>query len=326
MTKSTFCSAFWSHTNIRGGNRIFPCCRYKTAVQQFNGDVDSILLSTQYSELRKNSEAGIENKNCQKCYDEESLGKSSLRQWFNENYSADTVSLKYLEVGFDNICNLTCDGCWEEWSSSWWIKKNPNGIPKAGILSTEECFNIPLTLEKIVFLGGEPLMTNRHRTFLEQLPDLSQLAVTYYTNGMFDLTERDHAVLSKCQSVHFIVSIDAHGKLNDTVRSGSDWNTIESFVNKLPYRKTINSVLHRNNWHGFSELHNWIHQHKLDWRVNILTYPYMLSINTLNKKESETLLKTISSLNIPNKEYIISYIKKNINDPFKTIPIQTHFK
>ena len=152
--ENTFCSAFWNHTNIRGGNRVFPCCRYKTPVQTFDGDLGKVLYSDEYESLRSDSLNGIRNSNCEKCYYEESLGKKSTRQWFNENYQGNSVELKYLEVGFDNICNLACDGCWEEWSSSWWVKKNPEGKVVEGILSTSDFVNIPETIEKIVFLGG----------------------------------------------------------------------------------------------------------------------------------------------------------------------------
>lgn len=304
----TVCAAFWTHTNIRGGNRIFPCCRYKSSVQNFDGDVNKILHSQQYDILRKNSLNGIKNSNCQKCYNEEAQGLYSFRNWFNENYSRDKIELQYLEAGFDNICNLACDGCWEEWSSTWWIKKNPDGVPRAGILNTEEFCNIPTTLEKIVFLGGEPLMTNRHRKFLEQIDDLSKLDVSYYTNGMFDITDKDRSLLDKCKSVTFFVSIDAVGKLNDKVRSGSDWATIEKFVKDCPYKIIINSVIHRNNWQGIKDLYNWILENNLTWRLNVLTYPTSLSITSLDADTKKTLKKYLKNSNIDQKDYVLGFI------------------
>jgi hypothetical protein len=81
---NTLCSAFWNHTNIRGGNRVFPCCRYKTPIQTFGGDLEKVLYSKEYKSLRSDSSNGIRNPNCEKCYYEESLGKKSTRQWFNE--------------------------------------------------------------------------------------------------------------------------------------------------------------------------------------------------------------------------------------------------
>ena len=305
----TFCSAFWNHTNIRGGNRVFPCCRYKTPVQIFDGDLGKVLHSKKYESLRSDSLNGIRNSNCEKCYYEESLNKKSTRQWFNENYSRETIELKYLEVGFDNICNLACDGCWEEWSSSWWVKKNPEGKVVEGILSTSDFVNIPETIEKIVFLGGEPLITNRHRKFLQSFSDLSHLTVEYFTNGMFDLTEEDHKLLGKCKSVKFTVSVDGYRELNEKVRTGSEWNKVERFINTLEYEKVVHTTIHKNNWHGLPELSNWINLNHYTWTTNVLTYPPHLDIITLTDDKKQNLLRILDSYPIPNVEYIKSHIQ-----------------
>jgi uncharacterized Fe-S cluster-containing radical SAM superfamily protein len=305
----TFCSAFWNHTNIRGGNRVFPCCRYKTSVQTFDGDLGKVLHSKEYESLRSDSLNGIRNSNCEKCYYEESLNKKSTRQWFNENYSGKVVELKYLEVGFDNICNLACDGCWEEWSSSWWVKKNPEGKVVEGILSTSDFVNIPETIEKIVFLGGEPLITNRHRKFLQSFSDLSHLTVEYFTNGMFDLTEEDHKLLGKCKSVKFTVSVDGYRELNEEVRTGSEWNKVERFINTLEYEKVLHTTIHRNNWHGLPDISNWIYRNNYTWTTNVLTYPKHLDIITLTDSEKQKLLCILDLHAIPNTEYIKSHIQ-----------------
>ena len=307
--ENTFCSAFWNHTNIRGGNRVFPCCRYKTPVQTFDGDLGKVLHSKEYESLRSDSLNGIRNSNCEKCYYEESLNKKSTRQWFNENYQGNSVELKYLEVGFDNICNLACDGCWEEWSSSWWVKKNPEGKVVEGILSTSDFVNIPETIEKIVFLGGEPLITNRHRKFLQSFSDLSHLTVEYFTNGMFDLTQEDHKLLRKCKSVKFTVSVDGYRELNEEVRTGSEWNKVEQFITNLEYEKVVHTTIHRNNWHGLSEIYNWISINKYTWTTNVLTYPKHLDIINLDDSEKQKLLCILDLHVIPNTEYIKSHIQ-----------------
>ena len=312
MTNKTICSAFWKHTNIRPKNEIYPCCRYKSSVQTFDGNVENILHSKEYEKLRRDSANGVENPNCQKCYNDEKLGKKSFRNWFNENYKTDSVNLEYIEIGFDNICNLSCDGCWEDWSSTWWKIKNSNLPPKQGILDTEDFFNIPKDIEKVVFLGGEPLMTNRHRIFLSSLEDLSKIDVMYYTNGMFKLTEKDHELLNQCKKVTFSVSIDGYKDLNEKVRTGSNWNTIVDFIDDCPYDVIINSVIHRNNWHGFRELYNWIKNKNLAWKINILTYPNNLCINNLDKEERLKLIDILKNIDHPDKDYIQNFLTKSI--------------
>lgn len=307
MTK---CAALYSHTNLRGGDRIFPCCRFKSPIQYFDGDVDNILNSYSYRLLRSRMESGEKLPECAKCWHEESLGKQSLRQWFNQNYGTNEIKLRYFEVGFDNICDLTCDGCWEEWSSSWWVKKNPNLPPKQGITSTTELRNIPESIERVVFLGGEPLMTSRHRRFLESFDTLAHLEVEYFTNGMHKLQEADYQLLRKCKRVHFTISIDGYGALNEQVRSGSVWSRVEKTVNEIAdtFDYTVHTTIHKNNWHGLPELAEWTKKHK-KWTTNVLTYPQKLDIINLEQCDKEQLVNILQAYDIPNKSYIEAHLR-----------------
>ncbi len=251
------CAAFWKHTNIRNNNKIYPCCRYKTPVATFDGDVDGILHSETYEKLRQSTYL----EGCSKCYYEESQGKESLRQRFNAEYDTETVELKYLELGLDNICNLTCDGCFGDFSSEWSKIENPDKPNSYHIRSTKDFNDIPDSVDKILFLGGEPLMTNRHLKVLELVKDKANTSITYNTNGMFLLDTKTLEVFKKFKNVDFIVSIDGYGELNDRVRKGSKWDDILTFIDQLQTLKfsfSVNSVLHINNWQGIVDLEKYI--------------------------------------------------------------------
>lgn len=301
------CAALYNHTNIRGGDRIYPCCRYKQPLQKFDGDVDNILHSKEYIKLRENF--SIDNPNCAKCKHEESHGKESLRQWFNKNYPLD-IKLRYLEVGFDNICDLTCDGCWEEWSSSWFVKKNPGLPAKQGITSTTEFRNIPESINKVVFLGGEPLMTNRHRHFLKSFDTLEHLEVEYFTNGMHKLIEDDYKLLSKCKQVHFTISIDGVGALNELVRSGSIWSRVVKTLDEIAdvFDYTIHTTIHKNNWQGLPDLFEFTKKYA-KWTTNLLTFPQKLDIINLEHSDKERLITILKTHKIPNRQYIEAHLK-----------------
>lgn len=303
------CAALYKHTNVRGGNKVYPCCRYKTPVQKFDGNVNEILHTKEYEKLRADMETGW-LPGCGKCKHEEDLGMESLRQRFNKKYTASVPELKYLEVGFDNICDLTCDGCYEQWSSSWWVKKNPNLPAKLGVTSTKNFENIPDTIERVVFLGGEPLMTNRHRKFLDSLKSLDSLTVEYYTNGMHRLTEQDMALLEKCKHVHFTVSIDAVGTLNEKVRTGSRWSTVvdtlDQIANKFDY--TIHTTVHKNNWHGLPDMYEFTRGYK-NWTTNLLTFPRGMDVINISPKDKTRFAHMLDNFDIPNKEYIKAHLQ-----------------
>lgn len=317
MTKinQTLCAAFWNHTNIRSGDRIFPCCRFKHPIDTFNGHISNILESETYRDLREKSKNGIAIKGCEKCYLEEKLGKQSLRQEFNQQYNIDSVSLKYLEIGFDNICNLTCDGCWEEFSSAWSKIKNPDADRKSHIVSISEIKDSSAGIEKIVFLGGEPLMTNRHRRFLSSLPTREILEVIYYTNGTFLLDSASIEILNSCKTVKFILSIDGVEDLNDKVRSGSSWSSIIEFISQIKSLKFdlhIHSVIHKNNWFGFSELADFVDSIQVNWSVGLLTFPEYLCIDNLSSEEKSRLLDTLDT-RLPNRDFIVNFLNHGTN-------------
>jgi sulfatase maturation enzyme AslB (radical SAM superfamily) len=308
----TICSAFWNHTNIRGGDRVFPCCRFKQSIQTFDGDVAAVLHTAEYDRLRQDSINEVAIPECQKCYMEEELGKKSLRQEFNEQYGTDTIELKFLEIGFDKICNLTCDGCWVEFSSAWGHKTDPDVPKKLHVIDTTEITTIPDTIERVIFLGGEPLMTNRHITFLNKIRDLAAVSVMYYTNGTFLLKPNEIQTLKQTNQTHFVVSIDGVGELNDRVRSGSKWTDVLAFLQQLRdlnFKISIHSVIHLNNWHGFADLSEFVKTQKLDWTVGLLTYPADLSIINLSPQEKQQLSRQLEKCEIPNKNFILEYLE-----------------
>ena len=311
---SSKCAAFWHHTNLRADNKIFPCCRYKEPIMTFDGNLESILDTDVYADLRNKVSRGEYLSGCSKCYKEEEYGKKSLRQKFNEEYDTDDISLDFLEIGFDNICNLTCDGCWDEFSHSWAKKNSPDKPIRFLINQSNEILNIPSSIKKVLFLGGEPLMTNRHKTFLKKFKDLKNLDVTYNTNGTFLLDDETVDLLKKVKKINFIVSIDGIGQLQEKVRQGSKWSDVTNFIEQLKQLKfefSIHSVMHINNWFGFEDLSKFVKENNYHWTTNVLTYPEHLSI--INFSNKEQISTYVQGIDMPNKYLILNYI---INENF----------
>ena len=267
------CSALYNHTNIRAGNRIFPCCRFKKQIATFDGDLDNVLLSKEYSELRQRFDKE-QIPECQKCWDEEDAGVESERQVFNKKWDENSreIKLRELWIGLDNICNLKCTMCNSDFSNQFDGKT----------ITTKSLYNIP-DIERMVFLGGEPLMNGRYFRLLERM-NRGILHLTIITNGMFKVKNKWSELLKECKSVMFFICIDGYKDINDKTRVGSDWNIIEKNVADIEkeWPVTFNTVLHKNNLRGIYDLQKWIGDR--DWQINILTHPKHLMISDIDRE------------------------------------------
>lgn len=322
MDNKTVCAAFWQNTVIRPNNQIFACPRYKTSIGTFHKDtkLQDILQLSEYDKLRKDSLDGVYNSNCAKCYYEEELGTESMRQVINKEYNTDSVELIRIEIGFDNICNLTCDGCRGEFSSSWAKLENPLVPVKENIKQITANFaELPTTIKKISFKGGEPMMTSKHTDLLTKVKNKSEVEVMYHTNGTFLLDQSTIDVFKEFKHIEIIVSLDGYGELNDRVRSGSRWEDILMFIDQiksLGFGLMVHSVIHKNSYLGLKDLSDFIQTRELRWRVHILTYPEHLDIIHLTDVEKTEFIKLLEDVTIPvqdqlfNKKAIINHVDR----------------
>lgn len=312
QSNKTLCSAFWKHTNVRPGDRIYPCCRFKFPVGKFDGDLNTVLESAEYNKLRELSTNGEKIQGCEKCYYEESIGHKSLRQEFNEQYDADTVELKYLEIGIDNLCNMACDGCNSEFSTRWIAKeKSIYGKAQYGHINISDVVSVPNSVEKILFLGGEPLLTDRHIDILKLHKDAKNCTVIYNTNASIIPNKLCLDAWKEFKEIKFIVSIDGYEEVNEQVRHGSIWKDTLKFLDWCKsnnYQLSINSVIHRNNMFSILELPDFVKKYTDQWYVNVLTYPVHLDINTHEKDVLESFRKKLSETEIPNKNFVLAHL------------------
>jgi MoaA/NifB/PqqE/SkfB family radical SAM enzyme len=136
------------------------------------------------------------------------------------------------------------------------------------------------------------------------------MTVIYNTNGTFMLDKETITQLEKCKSVEFILSLDGYGELNERVRKNCKWNNIERFIDQVKicgYKLSVNTVLHKNNYHGLVDLENYINSLKdVEWSVNILTFPQTLDVNTVENRQA--VIDSIAKTNIANKEALIKHV------------------
>lgn len=213
--------------------------------------------------IRRRILAGEKIDQCQVCNDQ-ILNLYTYKQYFTQNLfphkideilkSTDSTGHTTLKpVSYDyrisNLCNFKCRMCGDQLSSSWETEKvmhqkidytkNKWLIPDVRKQITrfqDEVLESELqaavdnnTIEEIYWVGGEPLMWERHWTIMQQLVESGQsknVIIRYNTN--LSRTEykgtKLYDLLPYFKRVNICASIDATGAIGEYIRTGLVWD------------------------------------------------------------------------------------------------------
>jgi hypothetical protein len=141
----SFCGAKWYNATIWLGNGATASCHHPPPHKIDPEEVKnnpSAIHNTHYKKLvRKQMLEGVKPKECEYCWKMEDLGpdyvsdrfyksaiytEEDLQTAFNTKWDQD-VTLKTLEVAFDNNCNFACSYCNSGFSTTWAHDINVNG-------------------------------------------------------------------------------------------------------------------------------------------------------------------------------------------------------
>ena len=265
---STVCSALWSHFAISSHPDGFitqPCCRFRMGSdsrwnkQKFQTPSEAVSKDGYFEQIRQKMLAGEKLPECQKCWRDEknrgySMRKTMLKQMtLDEVQEASGFDLRYLEIFFSNLCNLSCRMCDITQSSQWANLYNnafvPNNlhdrdvVPEEFLDATGKAKTKPMPFDKklldridlsnlnqVKILGGEPMMTPDHLDFLNRLmsesKDPSKIKLVYHSNGTKRPPQKVIDYWKQMEEIELVFSIDGYGKTNEYQRVGSDWDII----------------------------------------------------------------------------------------------------
>lgn len=253
-----FCVAPWTHMHVEPDGNVQLCCAsnwkhdHNRSLGNLNDNTpEEIWNNSQYKQIRKNMLAGrAMPEYCSPCYIREQGGiNQTERQRLNKEFSSgyersthtnqdgsyDLLELEYLDIRFNNLCNLKCRTCGPDWSSSW-----ANEMGKQQVLRYNDNWRklIPYLgkLKKVYFAGGEPLMTPEHYDFLEHLSQVNTDIELLYTSNFTRLSLGNRSVLDqwrKFRLVSAVASIDHVGEHAKYVRTGSDYELIKQNIHTV---------------------------------------------------------------------------------------------
>jgi organic radical activating enzyme len=308
---SSLCLAKWKQVSLHLTNGWNNSC-YHPPLHQIDPNTiennPSALHNTEHKKLqRKMMLAGNKPQECAYCWAMEDNGKLSDRHyrsgepWAIKDYDIiatsngdEDILPSYVEVNFNNACNLQCSYCSPQFSSSWMAEAEKHGayptstphndpkyfvgarrpIPAREHNPYVEAFwkwwpELYPELVHFRMTGGEPLMDrNTYRVFDYVMQhDNPQLHLNVTSNfsveqKLFDrymdnvkrMTENDRVE-------HFMqyVSVDAWMDRAEYIRHGLDfnlmWDRVNEFLESVPYRSSVTFIVTMNNL-GVTSLKN----------------------------------------------------------------------
>jgi sulfatase maturation enzyme AslB (radical SAM superfamily) len=236
----SFCMYPWMHLLEEYGD-VFLCSKSKIPIKKLNQVVEW-KTDKEFNVIRKAMSEGKQLTHCELCHEEESLGFTSTRVHESLDYAVkfNITSLKdlekferpaYYEVRPGNKCNLQCRMCCPE--NSDLIEKEFKKInieypsfPK--IWGNYDHIEVEKLIPqaRIYSTGGEPTIIPAFYEFLEKCVSLGRtdLDINLNTNGQ-KVSKKLIDICSKFDHVNFSFSIDGYGRVNDYIRTNSDWET-----------------------------------------------------------------------------------------------------
>jgi MoaA/NifB/PqqE/SkfB family radical SAM enzyme len=282
--KTSICPLPWIHLATRPNGDVRVCCTANAsgAGEEDVKDVGLVKQNGQVMNLQTHSIAEVWNSDymktvrlqmldnkvppsCTKCFEEESKGIVSKRQWesvvWNERLDMPTiidatgkdgslpVDIPYFDLRLGNLCQLKCIMCSPHDSSSW-IKEWKLQYPKYKTIELkqdqqwnsdfdytwykkgsflETMRNQAESIKELYFAGGEPLLIPEHYNILEFMVESNNAKnciLRYNSNGLV-ISDKLLALWEKFKHVKFNFSVDAYGDKNDYIRYPSKWADVE---------------------------------------------------------------------------------------------------
>jgi len=296
------CLAKWKQVSLHLPTGLNNSCYHpplhRIPIEDIGRNPAALHNTPHKKEQRKLMLAGVKPAECSYCWNIEAHDKLSDRHyrsgepWAAKDYSVITKSTgdedvipSYVEVNFNNVCNLACSYCSPQFSSTWQQETDRHGaFPTLVPHNAPEHFSgsrkpIPARdhnpyveafwawwptlypeLEHFRMTGGEPLLDkNTYRVFDYVLANPSAKLHLNVTSN-FSVDEKSWQkylayVKQLCDGriEHFMqyVSLDAWGAQAEYIRHGLDfdllWDRVNQFLTQVPSYSSLTFIVTMNN-------------------------------------------------------------------------------
>lgn len=274
---SKFCILPWVSLEASPVGTVRPCCLAKDEILDDDGhkftlsnsDFLTIQNSNYMKQLRTQFVNGEQPDTCQRCWAEESAGRTSKRMHTldrlkntvsHRDWNTDAKPLMFLDLKLGNICNLKCRIC-GSWSSSQFATEeikytDPKQRKKTFAYQMLQAGAWPRNskhfwqqidqhldhIQYIEFTGGEPFLIEQHFELLQGMIDrgiAAQVEIHYNTNGTV-YPPHAQELWKHFKLVEIAFSIDDIGERFEYQRSNANWAEVCENIDQFRQLKKIN--------------------------------------------------------------------------------------
>ena len=348
----TACPLLWNHSFISTTSKVKPCCRAKTqhlTTEWKNSNFTDGVNSKAHILARKQMREGKWPASCTICkVHEKKFGHSARTQYLQEydiDYTKepDSKDIQFIDVKFNNTCNLACVMCNTDSSSELnQLVKNykemcPSSMGDFVDIDWQEQKKLDWCKEIISYgnlkvlktTGGEPFAQKHFWQLIDWCIEnnLTYFEIYITTNGTkFNRKFLDKLV--KFKNIQLTISCDGTGEVYNYIRTGGDWKKFEQNIVMLKeymncYADTfskpnLHCVLQAYNCHNIETLYYYAKEQQLNFTIDCFINPFdsIFSIESVPKKVrkkiiSESQLHNVKDLNI--RKYISTMLTTRFN-------------
>lgn len=345
MRNNKLCALAWIHLHVTLEGYIAPCCQYSALNVD---DEHELKKATEYSiaesinspGMKKMRVAMLNNDNyqlCSTCDRMEDLGIDSARVLHNKRYMDSTLEEliastaedgsidpalfepKFVDLRFNNTCNLKCRTCSHGASSAWYeeeqLLRKEYGfslLPPTSKFNKNNLLDDTLqyldNVERVYWAGGEPLILPEHYTILKYIIDsgnASNIELAYNTN----LTTSSYKKVDlyeywkNFKEVAVVCSIDGMDSVAEYVRTGGVWDEFKATFETLKQYESKNQAIHVHpcftvsilNIHQIYDFaqwcfeNKWIPKHIPMLAINLVDNPKEFCLHNLPREEKDLI-------------------------------------
>ena len=300
MNRRFYCSAKWQELFLFLNSGMTNSCHHplphKIPLDELEKNIFALHNTKHKMKMQELLLKGERPKECHMCWHIEDADPNAISDRLQKNKTwsdslpnkVDPTHIpKFIEVIFDNLCNLNCSYCDSGQSSSWAKEIEKNGAfdlqtdyrnlyqkvhlkPGTNDKKYVDAWfkwwpQIKDKVETLKFSGGEPITSPNVQKTLQNIDDAKKLSLNFNSNLTFDKKYLDKIieVSNKFKSVRISASIDATGQMAEFARAGLNFNTFNENIDywctkghdnsKLSLQSTMSIF---NIW-GFGDLLNY---------------------------------------------------------------------